>query len=158
LPARILVSAANGIREGAWIPQIRMVQNTSHYGGTLVVRSTRTLANESFNGDRYRLQVATATEVDAFLNRHGIDTVILDDTPRQDPASMPDVLEPPPHHALVRQAVEMAPGTWNPCGAEPRITIYCRTTPVQSYEPIQIRFSGLGRTVVERPVRLPAQK
>jgi len=159
LPARILVSAANGIREGAWIPQIRILQNTSNYGGTLVVRSTKTLASESFNGDRYRLLVTNAAEVDAFLNRHGIDTVILDDTPRQDPASMPGVLEPPPHHALVREAVQFATKTWVECGAEPRITIYCRATPLASYEPIQIRFSGLGRTVVERPpALLPAQK
>jgi len=155
LPARILVSAANGTREGAWPATI--AQSESPRPQSVVARSTRTIASEGFNGERYRLLLDSPAEILRFLDRHHLDTVILDDLPSVKAS-------PPRHHELVRRAVSASP-QWTSCARDGKVEAFCRTanpSGFQSAEPLRIHFPGTRRTIVETvvpgplaPVRTP---
>jgi hypothetical protein len=135
-PARLLVSAQNSQREGIWVPAMSVGEARP---SSIVVRSTKSIATESFSGFRYKLNVTSAKAVGAWLDRHGIDVVVLDE---HGPA-----LHPPPHHALVRAAVETG-GGWQPCVREGQLSTYCRTTtPAGPRERIEIR---VNRSLVVR--------
>jgi hypothetical protein len=136
-PARMLVSAHIPAREGSWVVA---VSTRERRPSSLVVRSTKTLAKLSFDGSRYRLLVRDAAEVGAWLDRYGIDTVVLDEYPL---ASMA-----PAHHELLRAAV--APGgAWSECARAGTLFAYCRTgPPITSREPLRIEVRRQGGTVV----------
>src|SRR5207247_454645 len=75
-PARMLVSAADGWREGSWIvlASLREARPTS-----VVARATKVLARAGWSGHHYQVLAGTPDEVANTLDRLGIETVILDD-------------------------------------------------------------------------------
>lgn len=137
-PARILVTAQNPRREGIWIPAVSAGESRP---SSIVVRSTRSVAYEGFQGKRYSLILQSAEEVSAWLDRYGIDTVVVDEVRPEVPG--------PAHHALVRQAVQTRPA-WRACAHGDGITAYCRTEPPpKPAEKLQIEILK-GYTVRER--------
>jgi hypothetical protein len=136
-PARMLVSAHVPTREGSWVIA---VSTRERRPSSLVVRSTKALAKLSFDGRRYQLLVRDAAEVGSWLDRHGIDTVVLDEHPGGSAA--------PAHHELLRAAVANG-AAWSECARAPALFAYCRIgPPIGSPEPLRIEVRRQGEMVV----------
>ncbi len=115
LPGRMLVSS-NGAGEGAWIAEVALAEKRP---ASIVARASKTLANEGWNGENYRLIARTSDEIEARLDELAIATVIVDAEAGQ---------KAQPHQVLLEQTMKGSPA-WMPCAAAGPLTGYCRTRP-----------------------------
>jgi hypothetical protein len=98
LPSRIMISSAEG-GEGPLIVAIALKDRRVT---SLVVRATKVLASEDWNGEDYHLLVADPQQVELRLDELRIDTVLLHTFPGT-PAA--------PHHLLLRKTLASS-GSW----------------------------------------------
>lgn len=139
LPARILVSSADPDFEGRWIAALAANDKRP---ASVVVRSTRSVAFESFMGNQYRLTVDGTGGLDAFLDRHAIDWIIHDDSGQA-------ALERE-HHRLIRELMRKS-SSWTEHARAGKITLFRRVRPPQlPREPLRIELRTRGRTLVEK--------
>jgi hypothetical protein len=124
-PARMLVSS-NGAGEGAWIAEVALGERRP---ASVVVRASKTLVSEEWNGEDYRLITKTPEEIGARLDELAIEAVIVDTEAQQNI---------PLHQLLLEQTVKGS-GSWRRCGVAGTLTGYCRAKPPLSPpQPLQI--------------------
>jgi hypothetical protein len=128
-PARMLISSA-GIGEGPWVAVTALNERRP---GSFVARATKTLVEEGWNGEGYHLLTPSENAILRRLDELALDTVILDTPPAQ---------QPPPHHALLRDAMKNSPA-WRACGRGQDLLAYCRVTaPKFPRQPLHLRVHG----------------
>jgi hypothetical protein len=141
-PGRMLISSgAEG--EGGWIAEVALSERRP---ASVVVRASKALSREDWNGGDYRLLTPTPERVQTRLDELGIDTVIIYDEPGWKQA---------PHEALVEQTMAQdsaaAPPTWRLCAGEGALKAYCRAQPPHvPRQPLRIDLrTEIGRVIEE---------
>ncbi|HEY1757603.1 MAG TPA: glycosyltransferase family A protein [Bryobacteraceae bacterium] len=128
-PARMLVSSTS-IGEGPWIAETSLAEKRP---SSFVVRASKVLAEEGWSGEGYRLLTGSRDAVLQRLDELALDTVILDSAPNP---------FPPPHHALLTDAMRDNPG-WQPCGSFRYLIAYCRVRPPEfPRQPLHLNIYG----------------
>src|SRR5262249_27403783 len=135
------ISTIDPRREGGWVARLALRERRP---SSVVVRSTKTIAQDGFAGRHYRLIAKTTAEVEAMLDRYAIDTVILDEF------SAP-LVPAPEHHRLLR-AVLAESVSWKECAREGDLYAFCRIAPPKvPREPLRINMAArLGRDIIEK--------
>jgi hypothetical protein len=128
-PARMLISStAKG--EGGWIATTSLAEKRP---GSFIVRASKVLSEEGWNGDGYRLLTGTREAVLQRLDELALETVILDSPPHQ-------VLRP--GQALLADAVDGS-AAWRPCVSSGELIAYCRVSaPKFPRQPLRLRIYG----------------
>jgi len=128
-PARMLISST-AIGEGAWIAMTSLAEKRP---GSFIVRASKVLSQESWNGKGYRLLTATPEAVLRRVDELALDTIILDSPPKQ---------FLPPHHALLRDALINSPA-WRSCVSSGEWMVYCRVSaPQYPRQPLRLHMYG----------------
>jgi len=138
-PARMLVSSSRN-DEGPWIAVISARESRP---GSTIMRASKVLSQDGWNGENYRLLTSDERAVARRLDELAVNFVVLDS---------PTAARPPPaHHRLLRSTMAQS-DTWRLCEKGPHAEIFCRVkAPAIARQPL--RLSVFGRTVEER---LPA--
>jgi hypothetical protein len=128
-PSRMLVSSA-GSGEGPWIAVSSLAERRP---ASFIVRASKALAEEGWNGEGYRLLTPTGDAISRRLDELAIDIVILD-TPLNK--------HPPAHHVLLRDNLRTSPA-WSPCGSAHDLQAYCRImAPQFPRQPLRLKVYG----------------
>jgi GT2 family glycosyltransferase len=128
-PSRMLVSSA-GSGEGPWIAVSSLAERRP---ASFIVRASKALAEEGWNGEGYRLLTPTGDAISRRLDELAIDIVILD-TPLNK--------HPPAHHVLLRDNLRASPA-WSPCGSAHDLQAYCRImAPQFPRQPLRLKVYG----------------
>lgn len=139
LPARILVSSAHPAREGPWVAAVAAADRRP---SSLVARATHSIAWENFAGTNYRLKTRNEEELEAFLDRHAINVLIVDDT-----GEYSSVRE---HHTLLKRLLQSSPN-WAARAHGGKIAMFRRVQPPkQPRQPFEIELRNRRRTIVEQ--------
>lgn len=139
LPARVLISSADPGREGTWVAALAVKDRRPE---SVIVRSTRGIASESFAGDAYRLTVEGTAGVEAYLDRHAIGWVIHDDSG--------ETAAEREHHRLIRELMRTSTA-WTEHANAGKIKVFRRVHPPRlPREPLRIHLRLRGRTIVEK--------
>jgi hypothetical protein len=138
-PSRMLVSSSKN-DEGPWIAVISAAERRP---GSTIMRASKVLSEDDWNGEHYRLLTADEPAVARRLDELAVNFVVLDS---------PAATRPPPaHHALLRRTVAQS-DSWGLCEQGPHTELFCRVkAPAIARQPL--RLIVYGRTVAER---LPA--
>lgn len=128
-PSRMLVSSA-GSGEGPFIAVSSLAERRP---ASFIVRASKALAEEGWNGEGYRLLTPTQESISRRLDELAIDIVILDTPPNE---------QPPPHHVLLQDNLTASPA-WNPCGHAQDLKAYCRViAPQFPRQPLRLKVYG----------------
>jgi hypothetical protein len=139
LPARMLVSS-NHWGEGGWIAAVALADQRP---ASVVIRATKSLAAEGWNGENYKLLEATPAAVSNTLDELGVETVVVQNVPGYDA---------PPHQILLTSTVESS-ASWRQCAKDDTLTAWCRTRPpTVPRRPLQVDLRNrIGRVIQETP-------
>jgi GT2 family glycosyltransferase len=111
-PSRMLVSStATG--EGAWVAAVALADDRRP--ASVVMRATKVLAEEGWNGEGYHLITPTPDSISRRLDELGIDVLILHTT--EDEA---------PHQVLLSETIRQS-SAWRSCAGAGNLVAYCRT-------------------------------
>ncbi len=134
-PARMLVSS-NGSGEGAWIAEVALAEKRP---ASVVIRASKTLVSEGWNGENYQLITKTPEEIGARLDDLAIEAVIVDTDAQQNV---------PLHQLLLEQTVKGS-RSWRRCAQAEDLTGYCRAKPPRSApQPLQIDLTNTIGVVI----------
>ena len=136
-PARMLVTS-NWIGEGSWIAAVALSEKRP---SSVVMRASKTLVTEGWNGDYYTLLTPSTSEVQTTLDELGVETVVVDAVPGR-PIS--------PHQALLNSLMESGVA-WRQCAKDGSLTAWCRTRPpAVPRRPLRIDLRDrIGRIIQE---------
>jgi hypothetical protein len=136
-PARMLVSS-NWIGEGAWIAAVALSEKRP---SSVVIRASKSLASEGWNGDYYTLLTSSTSEVQTTLDELGVETVVVDTFPGR---------PIPPHQILLNSLMESG-AAWRQCAKDGSLTAWCRTQPPSvPRRPLRIDLRDrIGRIIQE---------
>jgi hypothetical protein len=141
-PGRMLISASvDG--EGGWIAEVALSERRP---ASVVIRATKALADEDWNGAQYHLIASTPEQVKTRLDELGVDTVVIYDEPG---------LKQAPHEVLVERTMvqdsAVSSPTWRLCAGEGPLKAYCRAQPPRvPRQPLRIDLrSQIGRIIEE---------
>jgi 4-amino-4-deoxy-L-arabinose transferase-like glycosyltransferase len=139
-PARMLVSS-NWIGEGAWIAAVALSEKRP---SSVVIRASKSLASEGWNGDNYKLLASSPGEVQITLDQLGVETVVVQVLPGS----------PIPPHQVLLNSVMQAGVAWRQCANDGSLTAWCRTRPpTVPRRPLRIDLRDrIGRVIEESPV------
>jgi glycosyltransferase involved in cell wall biosynthesis len=138
LPSRMLVSSV-GMGEGPWIAVACLAERRP---SSYIVRASKVLAAEGWNGEDYHLLAVSQEAVLRRIDELALDLVILDASP---------VARPAPHYALLLDALQNS-SAWKECGHARNLLAYCRAlAPRFPRQPLEmwIRGMDLKETVAE---------
>jgi dolichyl-phosphate-mannose-protein mannosyltransferase len=138
-PARMLVSS-NGDGEGAWIAAVALSEKRP---SSVVIRASKVLASEDWNGNDYKLLTTSPGEVQTTLDQLGVETVVLQILPGK----------PVPPHQVLLNSVMQAGAAWRQCANDGSLTAWCRTRPpTVPRRPLRIDLRDkIGRVIEESP-------
>jgi hypothetical protein len=139
-PARMMVSTAEGWREGSWVVIASLRESRP---SSVIVRATKALARSGWNGDYYKLLTTTPAAIEDKLDRLGIETIILDN--RFSGAA------PLAHHRMLREILA-SNSAWRESAVSGDLSAWRRVRPPAApREPLtlDLRWSG-GRVISER--------
>jgi GT2 family glycosyltransferase len=132
-PSRMLVSSS-GLGEGPWVAVTSLSERRP---SSFIARATKVLVEEGWNGEGYHLLTPSSDSILRRIDELALDTVILD---------TPPLPEQPPHHQLLRNAMETSPA-WKPCGSGQDLIAYCRVEPPRfPRQPLHLRVHGWDLT------------
>jgi len=140
-PGATLVSGRATI-EGMLISEMALRDRAQQHG---ILRASKVLASSTWMGANYRLLYQTPEEVGKFLDAAPVSCVVLD-------RSSPD---PPPHHALLEQALTAQPQVWKaePMADKSRVQVFHRTraAPAHPFAPVYLDMSNTLNKSLEAP-------
>ncbi len=139
LPARMLISS-NHWGEGGWIAAVALAERRP---SSVVIRASKSLAAEGWNGENYKLLETKPEEVSKTLDELGVDTVVVQYVPG---------FETPPHQFLLTSTITSST-TWRQCAKDGTLTAWCRTLPpAVPRRPLQVDLrTRIGRVIQETP-------
>lgn len=130
VPSRMLVSSSGG-GEGSWIAVTALAEKRP---GSLIVRASKVLVEEGWNGEGYHLLTASPEAILRRIDELALDLIVVHTSEDGGTA---------PHHVLLRNAVQND-ASWRECGHARELLAYCRVrAPRVPRQPLELRIRGM---------------